>query len=552
MNVTVGAKTDPGRRPNNEDQLAVVDVRRHRLRADGVLVIADGMGGRNFGERAAQAAVETVQDALVELLDADRTDGVNARDALDSALRKANACVYELAGQNEESKGMGTTCVAAVVDGDRLYVAHAGDSRAYLFRDNELYRLTDDHSYVAEQVRLGILTEENARRSRFRNVITRAVGIEPTIAPDLAEHDIQAGDLLLLCTDGLSNMVPEDEITQTLTQETSAQAAADRLVSLANRNGGRDNITAIVARLEVGNRTQRMRISDLARAAAPEPSDAHRNGNGSSPTDEASALAASAPEDETPTVVTPAQSPMQEPTPPEAPTADASPLVFSAPPSTDPPVPAAAPALWPQWVALVLAALCLLLLAVSMTLGHALTRARYALQLTPPFAVKPPPPPAPKPPNLAGIVYSAPVLLSDAPLQGGLLARDPVDGSLTVLTGSNQVLRVSAGGRVLGKYPLPAKYLPPAPAVLSPAAAVPFLPLSVDNLHVAADLQGNLYVADAALRTLAKYRPDGTSLGLVAKGQLTQPGALAVSTDGTVYLVDGQRLKAIPVQPSRK
>ncbi len=181
MNVTAGAKTDPGQRPNNEDRYAIVDTRRRALRADGVLIIADGMGGRSFGEQAAATAVETVEETLAEMLDSRQEGEVVIGDALASALRKANARVYEMARADEDRKGMGTTCVAAVIEGEMLYVAHAGDSRAYLLRDGELTQLTDDHSYVAEQVRAGAITEEGARKSRFRNIITRAVGIDPAL-----------------------------------------------------------------------------------------------------------------------------------------------------------------------------------------------------------------------------------------------------------------------------------------------------------------------------------------------------------------------------------
>ena len=160
---------------------------------------------------------------------------------------------------------MGTTCVAAVIEGEALYVAHAGDSRAYLMREGELTQLTADHSYVAEQVRAGAISEEGARKSRFRNIITRAVGIEPSLEAEVTEHEARAGDWLLLCTDGLSNMLTEQDMARTLAASNSPQAAADKLVGLANKAGGKDNITAVVARFGVGTRTQRMRTAELAR-----------------------------------------------------------------------------------------------------------------------------------------------------------------------------------------------------------------------------------------------------------------------------------------------
>ncbi len=560
MNLSVGAKTDPGRRANNEDQLAVVDVRRHRLRADGVLVIADGMGGRNFGERAAAAAVETVQDTLIEMLDADRAETVNVSDALDSALRKANARVYEVAAQTAESRGMGTTCVAAVVEGDRLFLAHAGDSRAYLLRGQHLVRLTDDHSYVAEQVRAGTLSEESARRSRFRNVITRAIGIEPTITPDLSEHDIQNGDWVLLCTDGLSNMVAEPEMVQTLSSASSAQDAADRLVQIASRNGGRDNITAIAARIEAGNRTQRMRKSDLARAMGgdeeapsrePSPSSAfppalHANGSGIQNTSRPSAGTA---DDETPTVPPRAQ------TPPSAstsgsfePLSPASRAQFTTDVSEYAPQRARVAR---GIVALVigLSVLCLVLAAATLGLSQVLTQAGYQLQAAPPFAFKPPPPPAPAPPDFSRMSYEAPVLLSPIPVQGSTLALAP-DRELAVLSLSGQVVHLGTRGAVVSKYPVPTSYLADnAPVAHTPAQGDAHSPVSLPapavRLHWALDNQGNSYVTDAVRHSLRQYRADGEFIRSIATGRLTQPEALAVAPNGTIYLIDGQRLKVI-------
>lgn len=567
MNLSVGAKTDPGRRANNEDQLAVVDVRRHRLRADGVLVIADGMGGRNFGERAAGAAVETVQDTLIEMLDADRAETVNVSDALDSALRKANARVYEVAGQTAESRGMGTTCVAAVVEGDRLFLAHAGDSRAYLLRGQHLVRLTDDHSYVAEQVRAGTLSEESARHSRFRNVITRAIGIEPTITPDLSEHDIQSGDWVLLCTDGLSNMVADPEIVQTLLAASSAQDAADRLVLIASRNGGRDNITAIAAHVEAGNRTQRMRKSDLARvldesgpdgskAPAPlsEPAPA-ADANGANGQGKTRPPAPPFVDDETPTAPLRAQTPL-------APAASGSfhPLSPAARTQYVPPAREEAPArvrvargVVASLVAL--SVLCLVLAAAVLGLAQTLSRAGYVFGATAPFVSKPPAPPPPAPPDFSRMAYAAPALLVPTPIQGSVLALAG-DKEITVLSVSGQVLHLSTRGEVLSKYPLPKSYAPGS--VLSPGASAPSdgssasaLPAPAARLHWALDSQGNSYVADAVQHTLRQYRANGEFVRSIAAGQLTQPESLAVTPNGTIYIVDAQRLKVIaPAGPS--
>lgn len=527
MKITFGAKTDPGRRPNNEDQLLVVDVRRHDLRADGVLVIADGMGGRNFGERAAGTAVEAVGETLTEMLQSQHEPAVDIADALDSALRKANSRVYELAGQDSEHKGMGTTCVAAVIENDQVYVAHAGDSRAYLLREGELHRLTDDHSFVAEQVRAGKLSEEDARKSRFRNVITRAVGIEPTITPDVARHDVQGGDLILLCTDGLTNMVDEPEIARIMAEASSAQAAADKLVNLANRNGGRDNITAIVARLDLGNRTQRMRAGDLAQLV--------------SPSGETS-VAEPVP-DETP-IVQPRRTPV---TPVEDEDEEDE--------DDEDYEPARRPARGrAARVAITLLTLLFLLAAgCAAYLGSILDKAGYAFGTEPPFVVKPVPPPPPKPTDLSRVTYSAPTLVSVVPMQGGLLTVSPKDNGVVALTTTGVVLHMTADGQTVFKYPMPKQFGPlaAAPPSGASAAAVP-VSAPTQRLHWATDPQGNLYVADAVKKTLTKYRSNGEFVRSVATGLLKQPEALAVAADGSIYVVDAQRLRFIQAKPATK
>ena len=502
MNVSAGAKTDKGQRPNNEDQFAVVDTRRRGMRADGVFIIADGMGGRSFGEQAAAAAVETVEESLAEMLDSRDGGEVVMADVLASALRKANARVYELASADEERKGMGTTCVAAVIEGERLYVAHAGDSRAYLLREGALRQLTADHSYVAEQVRAGAITEEGARKSRFRNIITRAVGIEPTLEAEVVDADVRPGDTLLLCTDGLSNMVEEEEIARTLAQSSSPQNAADRLVGMANKNGGKDNITAVVARLQAGTRTLRMQAADLARSetgydagldegyengAAPALLPAHKRGS----------------------------------------------------------------ALWPLLAVLFLA----LGASASGWLAHLLVQGGYTFQAAPPFAVQRVLPPSPRPPDPAHVAYDAPAVFYYNPVRGSLLAVGPRNGLVTVamLSGTLVALAAPASngstGKVQYKYTLP---------FIKPQAPAPVGALGANGvtLHTATDALGDLYVSDALAQTITKYSPNGVALGLVAGNtpgkpkMLLNPQAIGAASDGTIYLIDAERLKVLHAHPS--
>ncbi len=502
MNISAGAKTDTGQRPNNEDRYAVVDTRKRQIRADGVLIIADGMGGRSFGEQAATAAVEATEDALAELLDSQQVGDVVVADALTTALRRANARVYDLASADDDRKGMGTTCVAAVIEGDRLYVAHAGDSRAYLLRDGLLRQVTHDHSYVAEQVRAGAITEEGAKSSRFRNIITRAIGIEPTLEAEVSEADVQPGDTLLLCTDGLSNMVAEEDITRTLMQSPSPQAAADRLVQMAVRSGGRDNVTAIVARLQAGTRTLRMQVADLVRPA-PQPvllpagTEARANGSGA-----ASYTSSRVPR----------------------------------------PVPPPRAGLWPSAAGLLLA----LTLASGGAAGwliHVLHNDGYSFQSSPPFAVKPVPPPPPKPLDLSHLAYDPPKPFGFAPVSGSFLLVSPVDGTVTVAALSGAVLALEPQGKLRYKYALPfVKPQPPVPPAAIGAGGV--------TLHMATDPQDNLYVSNAVTKTVTKYRANGEVLGLIAHSSLKNPQAIGVAPDGTLYLVDSQRLLAFHVRPS--
>jgi len=227
-------KTDTGRqRRDNEDNAFV--------RAP-LFVVADGMGGAQAGEVASQLAVEEFHEAL--------PDEGSAEERLIDRIRAANRRIYDLSRTEHEHAGMGTTLTAAYLDDDHLAVAHVGDSRAYIFRDGELTRLTQDHSLVEELVRQGKLTQEQAAEHPQRSIITRALGIEGDVEVDTWSYPMRAGDVVLLCSDGLTSMIGEDQIGQILRAETSLDRAADGLIAAANDAGGRDNITVVLFRLE--------------------------------------------------------------------------------------------------------------------------------------------------------------------------------------------------------------------------------------------------------------------------------------------------------------
>jgi PPM family protein phosphatase len=231
VNVSVGWRTDVGRmRAGNEDAY-LIEVP--------LFVVADGMGGHIAGDVASSTAVQTIAEHLRA---ADAADP----ETLAQLVRDANAAIWDKAQSDVSLSGMGTTCTLVLIDGERAHIAHVGDSRAYRLRSGALERLTQDHTLVARMVKEGRLRPEEAERHPQRNMITRALGVDPDVRVDLTAVDLDEGDRLLLCSDGLPSMVQEDSIEEALAAETDPQAAADRLVDMANEAGGEDNITVVV------------------------------------------------------------------------------------------------------------------------------------------------------------------------------------------------------------------------------------------------------------------------------------------------------------------
>jgi serine/threonine protein phosphatase PrpC len=228
------ARTDTGRqRRDNEDSM---------LARAPVFVIADGMGGAQAGEVASRIAIETFEQGL--------PDTGSPEERLSLRVQEANQRIHELSVTEDGAAGMGTTLTAAYLDDTHLSVAHVGDSRAYLFRDGKLERLTQDHSLVEELVRRGKLTAEQAAEHPQRSIITRALGPEATVEVDTWTYPVRAGDVLLLCSDGLTSMISEERVAEILGSTDDLGIAADDLIDDANEAGGRDNITVVLFRLE--------------------------------------------------------------------------------------------------------------------------------------------------------------------------------------------------------------------------------------------------------------------------------------------------------------
>ena len=247
MQLTVSAATDIGLvREGNEDSFLVdQDL--------GLFIVADGMGGHRAGEKASSMSVEIVRQCLTakhgSIFEQGETQGEPSEDspavtALRQAMQEANSGVYRASADHPEYQGMGTTVTSVLIMGNQAFIGHVGDSRAYLLRQDQLYQVTMDHSLVAEQVRLGLMTEAQARVSQYRNIITRSVGVDSEVEVDLYYVALEQGDLLLLCSDGLNGMVTDEEIADVLRAHYTEQCPK-MLIELACAHGGEDNITAL-------------------------------------------------------------------------------------------------------------------------------------------------------------------------------------------------------------------------------------------------------------------------------------------------------------------
>ncbi len=234
------AGSDVGRRRStNEDRYALAP-------EFGLFLVADGMGGHTAGQLASRLAAEEALRAVSTLAGA----SASLAEKLRYAVAAANRQIFQTAHDHAELAGMGTTLVALLLDEGRAALAHVGDSRAYLQRGGRLRQLTDDHSIVAELVRRREISPDAAREHPHRHVLTRALGVRPNAEPDLAELTLAPDDVFVLCSDGLTNHVRDEEIAAALAGEGDLQTAADGLIALANERGGEDNITVVLVRCE--------------------------------------------------------------------------------------------------------------------------------------------------------------------------------------------------------------------------------------------------------------------------------------------------------------
>lgn len=246
MTLEFFSATDTGRaRSNNEDSVATDP-------AGKLAVLADGMGGYNAGEVASGMLTSFIHTELGRWLQeaSAAASDADVRRAMDICVDNANRAIFNAANANPTYAGMGTTLVLAVFRDGRLLVGHVGDSRAYRMRAGKLVQLTRDHSLLQEQIDAGLITPEQAAFSANKNLVTRAVGVEDTVLLETHVHETQPGDVYVLCSDGLSDMLPDENIAQVLQMHDSVDAAGHALIDAANDAGGRDNISVILVRVQ--------------------------------------------------------------------------------------------------------------------------------------------------------------------------------------------------------------------------------------------------------------------------------------------------------------
>lgn len=246
MKIRAFGLTDVGRRRESNEDAFLLEPGR------GVYAVADGMGGHAAGEIASGLAIDTLREVLRR--DSAAKDGMTVDEAADwlrGAVVEANRRICDSIRLHEERRGMGTTVVALVHSGRDAVVGHVGDSRLYLLRGDELVRVTSDHSWVNEQVKLGLMNDDTAQRHPMRNIVTRALGSRPDVLVDLATVEVQSEDTFLLCSDGLNTMLSDEQIRDLLAgHRNEPEKACRELVGAANQHGGEDNVTVVVACFE--------------------------------------------------------------------------------------------------------------------------------------------------------------------------------------------------------------------------------------------------------------------------------------------------------------
>ncbi len=506
VTLTIGFSTHVGRkRSNNEDSYAVLRGAELNDKLDALLVVADGMGGTGGGEIASRLVAQTLPETVLETLHTQAPGTLDVTRLLRDAIARANHTVWATRKvERPELKHMGTTCVAGVVQGSLLTLANVGDSRAYLLRGGKLSQLTEDHSEVWQEVKAGRMTREEAQTNRFRNRITRAVGLGPEVKPDVQPINLEEGDSLLLCSDGLFGDVPEPEIARVLASAPDPQAACDRLIRAALEGGGRDNVTLIVARYGAFTPlpsspeewiVRENENPDLDTARRTRPGQTLRDDE-----DEDEPAAGFRDEDEVPEYRPVRRSKRSDHRSER----------------------------WEREMRFrVGAGIAIAALAIAaMVEGAMLYNAQQGLA-----AVKPPPPPVVRRTDQP-LTYRAPLPLSARTLRPDVLALDSA-GEPIVATLSGTLARIGASGDI---EPLGSTF--PTLSSFTPGHATP-----TSRPDISTDASGNLYQIDSGSGTLRIYTAGGTRTAAgLGKGVLEAPTRVAVNARGDIFVLSAGHL----------
>jgi PPM family protein phosphatase len=517
--LSYGYRSDVGlARDTNEDSCAVLKRSQLNDRLDCLLVVADGLGGRRAGEVASSLLVETLTFGVLET-----TSSLNRALTTREIEQLMRDCIVRANGtimtqgrfqRREDTRGMATTCVAAILDSGRLTIGHVGDSRIYLQRGEEMRQLTMDHSEVYEELIKGNITEEEARNHRFRNQITRAVGLDPNVRPDITTMPLEPGDTLLLCTDGLTTEVPDHAISDILCTAPTSQAACDKLVKVALRSGGRDNITVVVLRYgdfeplgdfeyepEEEPEDTTDPVQDWKRPITPEDLDK--------------------PDWKDDIPIPSARAPERKPAMGGSPSAGIMPVSPDSPQA--------------KFLAIAPALVFMLLLGVLVE-GALIVNLRTQLQNKLPVAPLNPGANVPKSPG--SMVYEAVKQVTDVKLLPDYLQISPKGNPIVAKADGTLVTVLISEHKLVAMGPL---YPSMHPREARKGAS--------GDVYV--DASGTLYYLNPDTACIETYTANGTRTNQdLGKSQLTAPSRLIADEHGNIYVIDAGRLKVLNVKDS--
>ena len=521
IKISYGFKSDVGKvRDTNEDSCAVLNRTQLNGKLDSLLIVADGLGGRRAGEVASSLLVETVSFGVLEMTSMrdQPFELADVEQLLRDTIVRANGKImtHGRFNRREETRGMATTCVAAILYGGFLIVGNVGDSRLYLCRGGALIQLTEDHSEVFEELIKGNLTEEEARNHKFRNQITRAVGLDPNVRPDITAHKLESGDTVLLCSDGLTTELPDEVIETALSASPDPQSACDLLVAHALHAGGRDNVTVVV--MHYGEFTAEPGYDELLDEATEPDTD---------PTQDWKTGAQPASEDDWDT-----DSPSRRP---EIHPAEPTNVLRSPPPKVG------FQALLLQYGAAVIAVLFLAVLVEAAMMVNLHRKAGAEKDTVPP------PVTISEMPNPGTLTYEPARLVIDTAILPDYLQLSS-QGNPVVARPDGVIVKVLPTKNMIAMGP----QFPTVP-VIKPSTTIHSTHPSKSRADLYCDASGNIYYLNPTTKCVETYTKDGTRTNQdLGKGQLVAPTRIIADKHGDIYVIDDGHLKILSVKTPAK